>query len=129
LWNADGLILDFGKKKQVVCHFLFSILVRSSSRDKRFAGGDPYLLSLLYNSSMWLLGTGTADASEAMLSHRSSTSRIFSGVLNLLISGISVTRTVYLLSSQLLRKYLSNPPIPPFLKGGEGGLLIFLVRE
>jgi len=31
---------------------------------------------------MWLCGTGTVDSSEAILSHTSSTSRIFSAVLN-----------------------------------------------
>ena len=52
--TGNDIFLDFGKEKQVVCHFLFSILVRSSSRDNRFPGGDPYLLSLLSNSSIWL---------------------------------------------------------------------------
>jgi hypothetical protein len=52
--SGNDIFLDFGKETQVECHFLLSILVRSSSRDKRVPGGDPYVLSLLSNSSMWL---------------------------------------------------------------------------
>ena len=81
--TSDNIFFDFRKKTYSVCHFLFSILALSSSRDKRLPGSDLYLLSLLSNSFLWLWGTGTLDSSEAMLSHRSSTNRIFSGALKL----------------------------------------------
>src|SRR3989338_8051332 len=49
---TDGIIFDFGKKAQGIRHFLFSILVLSSSRDKRDPGADSYRLNLLSISAL-----------------------------------------------------------------------------
>ena len=83
---------DLGQKPQPVAHLLWSTFAFSSSRDSRSPGAAANRANRLSSSSRWLCGTGRGAASAAMLSQMSSTSRIFSAVLNLLISGIVSTR-------------------------------------
>jgi len=71
-------------------YFLPKLLKGQNGAECRFVSFDPSVQ--LYH--MALCGAGTVDSSEAMLSQRSSINRIFSGVLDLLISAISLTCTV-----------------------------------
>jgi len=83
---------DLGQKPRPVHHPLAATVALSSSRDSRSPGAAAHRAHRRSSSSRWLCGTGRGAASAAMLSHRSSTSRIFSAVLNLPISGIVSTR-------------------------------------
>mgnify|MGYP006871752188 CR=1 FL=1 len=95
---ADYILFNFRNELKGVCHFLNSILVLSSSRDRSVPGLDLCLASLLSSSVIWLWGTGMVDSSEDMLSQISSTRRIFSGMDNFWSCGISITRIFFLLS-------------------------------
>lgn len=52
--GGNSIIFHFWQEAQGVCHFLFAILLWSSSRDRRFPGFIPCLSNLLSNSSIWL---------------------------------------------------------------------------
>ena len=83
------------KKPKPVAHLPASTVAFSSSRDSTSPGAAANRAHRLSSSSRWLCGTGRGAASAAILSHRSSTSRIFSAVLSLLISGIASTRIAF----------------------------------
>jgi hypothetical protein len=94
---ADSIIFDFRQKTKSTGHLLFSILTRRSSRERRAPGADTYRLRRASSSALWLSGMGIDVSSAEILSQRSSTNNIFSGVLNFEISERSFTRMWHLL--------------------------------